>query len=449
MRTAKEIINEFKAIADNPRKAMDDYKIETGKGAVGIMPVYCPEEIVHAAGYLPIGMWGAQKKQISKARTYLPPFACSIMQSVMELQLEGVYDDLEAVIFSVPCDTLKCMSQKWNRPVPAIVFTHPQNRKIAKDAANVFAREEFNIVKEKLEDILDVHISNKAIKNSIAVYNENRAACREFSDVAAEYAAVVTPSDRHAVIKARWFMEKSRHTALVKELIAALKAEPAPEFKGKKIIVTGIQVEPYDVLDIFQENGFAIVADDLAQETRNFRQDVPDDDDALMALARAWNEFDGCSLATDANKPKGQMIIDAVKKYGADAVVVCMMKFCDPEEFDYPILLQEFEAAGVKNLYIEVDQESTAFEQVKTRIQTFAEILCRCQPDGQDRVHRLRYRLQDVHPGQQVDARRRLCQRRADLPGSLHDDRNFRGPRCVGNQELYLHGRLVRREFLT
>ena len=375
MRTAKEIINEFKAIADNPRKAMDDYKKETGKGAVGIMPVYCPEEIVHAAGYLPIGMWGAQKKQISKARTYLPPFACSIMQSVMELQLEGVYDDLEAVIFSVPCDTLKCMSQKWNRPVPAIVFTHPQNRKIAKDAANVFAREEFNIVKEKLEDILDVHISNKAIKNSIAVYNVNRAACREFSDVAAEYAAVVTPSDRHAVIKARWFMEKSRHTALVKELIAALKAEPAPEFKGKKIIVTGIQVEPYDVLDIFQENGFAIVADDLAQETRNFRQDVPDDDDALMALARAWNEFDGCSLATDVNKPKGQMIIDAVKKYGADAVVVCMMKFCDPEEFDYPILLQEFEAAGVKNLYIEVDQESTAFEQVKTRIQTFAEIL--------------------------------------------------------------------------
>lgn len=375
MRTAKEIINEFKAIADNPRKAMDDYKKETGKGAVGIMPVYCPEEIVHAAGYLPIGMWGAQKKQISKARTYLPPFACSIMQSVMELQLEGVYDDLEAVIFSVPCDTLKCMSQKWNRPVPAIVFTHPQNRKIAKDAANVFAREEFNIVKEKLEDILDVHISNKAIKNSITVYNENRAVCREFSDVAAEYAAVVTPSDRHAVIKARWFMEKSRHTALVKELIAALKAEPAPEFKGKKIIVTGIQVEPYDVLDIFQENGFAIVADDLAQETRNFRQDVPDDDDALMALARAWNEFDGCSLATDANKPKGQMIIDAVKKYGADAVVVCMMKFCDPEEFDYPILLQEFEAAGVKNLYIEIDQESTAFEQVKTRIQTFAEIL--------------------------------------------------------------------------
>ena len=52
-----------------------------------------------------------------------------------------------------------------------------------------------------------------------------------------------------------------------------------------------------------------------------------------------------------------------------------MMKFCDPEEFDYPILLQEFDSAGIRNLQIEIDQESTAFEQIKTRIQTFAEIL--------------------------------------------------------------------------
>lgn len=108
MRTAKEIINEFKAIADNPRKAMDDYKKETGKGAVGIMPVYCPEEIVHAAGYLPIGMWGAQKKQISKARTYLPPFACSIMQSDHGITVRRRFMMIwRPVIFSVPCDTLK------------------------------------------------------------------------------------------------------------------------------------------------------------------------------------------------------------------------------------------------------------------------------------------------------------------------------------------------------
>ena len=45
------------------------------------MPVYCPEEIVHAAGYLPIGMWGAQKKQISKSM-YLSASICMLHYAV-------------------------------------------------------------------------------------------------------------------------------------------------------------------------------------------------------------------------------------------------------------------------------------------------------------------------------------------------------------------------------
>ncbi|MDD5938256.1 MAG: 2-hydroxyacyl-CoA dehydratase family protein [Clostridiales bacterium] len=375
MRTVSEIVAQLRQVADDPKGSVARWQKETGGRAVGVMPVYCPEEIIHAAGCLPVGMWGAQKKQISKARTYLPPFACSVMQSVMELELEGAYDDLAAVVFSVPCDTLKCMSQKWHGKAPIITFTHPQNRKAAQSAANVFCREEYAILKAKLEDLLDVRISSAALKNSIAVYNANRQACRAFCDAAARHPELISPADRHAVIKARWFMEKSQHTALVQELNAALDAAPVVPFSGKKVILTGILAEPAEVLDIFAENGFAVVADDLAQESRNFRQDVPEDDDPLMALAKAWTALDGCSLAVDPDKPRGKMLVDEVKRTGADAVIVCMMKFCDPEEFDYPILLEEFEAAGVRNLFLEIDQETTSFEQARTRIQTFAEIL--------------------------------------------------------------------------
>lgn len=69
------------------------------------------------------------------------------------------------------------------------------------------------------------------------------------------------------------------------------------------------------------------------------------------------------------------MLINSVHEHHADAVLVCMMKFCDPEEFDYPIYYQELENAGIRNMMIEVDQESTAFEQIRTRLQTFKEIL--------------------------------------------------------------------------
>ena len=59
----------------------------------------------------------------------------------------------------------------------------------------------------------------------------------------------------------------------------------------------------------------------------------------------------------------------------ADGVVVAMMKFCDPEEFDYPMIKQAMEAAEIPLLQIEIDQQAQSVEQLRTRLQSFAEIL--------------------------------------------------------------------------
>ena len=374
MSKVETILSQLKDIAANPKKAMDDFKAETGKGAVGVMPIYAPEEMIHATGFLPMGLWGAQGKTVSKARTYLPAFACSIMQQIMELQCEGAYDDLSAVLFSVPCDTLKCLSQKWKGTSPVIVFTHPQNRGL--EAANQFLVTEYELVKEQLEHYLDVKITNAALENSIAIYNENRAVMREFVKVAADYPQVIDAVSRHAVFKARQFMLKEKHTALVKELIEEVKAMPVQPWDGKKVVVTGILLEPNELLDIFNEFKLAIVDDDLAQESRQIRVDVIDGEEGpLYRMAKAWQKMYGCSVATDTKKGRGTMLINKVAQTNADAVIVAMMKFCDPEEWDYPVMYREFEEKGVKNLMIEVDQEVSSFEQVKTRLQSFVEML--------------------------------------------------------------------------
>ena len=374
MSKVEAILSQLKDIAANPKKAMDDYKAETGKGAVGIMPIYAPEEMVHATGYLPMGIWGAQGKTSSKARTYLPPFACSIMQQVMELQCEGAYDDLAAVLFSVPCDTLKCLSQKWKGTSPVIVFTHPQNRGL--EAANTFLVKEYELVKAQLEHYLGVTITNAALERSIAIYNENRQVMREFVKVAAEYPQVIDAVSRHAVFKARQFMLKEKHTELVKELIAEVKAMPVQPWTGKKVIVAGILLEPNELLDIFNEFGLAIVDDDLAQESRQIRVDILDGEEGpLYRMAKAWQQMYGCSVATDTKKGRGKMLMNKMAQTGADAVIIAQMKFCDPEEWDYPVMYREFEERGVKNLMIEVDQEVTSFEQVKTRLQSFVEMM--------------------------------------------------------------------------
>lgn len=367
-----EIINKLQAIVANPKKVVEDYKKETGKGVIGILPLYAPEEIIHAAGYLPVGIWGGQTS-IKKAGTYLPAFACSIMQSVMEMELNGVYDCLDAILISVPCDTLKCLSQKWKGKSPVIQFTHPQNRKL--EVANIFLTEEYKIVRAKIEAIIGYKITDEAINKSIEIYNENRKVMREFVEVAALYPQIIDPVKRHTIMKSRFFVEKSKHTEIVKELIKELKALPVVPWKGKKVILTGIMAEPNELLEIFNEYDVAVVADDLAQESRQFRVDVPEGNDPLYRLAKAWQDFDGCALATDTDKIRGKMLIDMTEKYKADAVFVCMMKFCDPEEFDYPIYYAQFEKEGIKNLYIEIEQQSTSFEQARTKVQSFVEMI--------------------------------------------------------------------------
>ena len=48
---------------------------------------------------------------------------------------------------------------------------------------------------------------------------------------------------------------------------------------------------------------------------------------------------------------------------------------CDTEEYDAPILLDDIHDAGLKAVTIEIDQESGSIEQIRTRLQTFAEML--------------------------------------------------------------------------
>lgn len=372
MSDTNQILKEFREIACDPAGAVVKWKETTGKGAVGVLPVYAPEEMVHATGFLPVGVWGG-KAEVTKARTYLPSFACSIMQSIMELELNGVYDDLAAVLISSPCDTLKCFGQKWKGKCPAIQFVQPQNRGL--EAANTFLVEEYRIVRAKLESATGVTITDRAVERSIEVYNENRAEMRRFTELAACHPELIGPAQRHDVIKARYFMEKGAHTAKLRKLNEMLADAPEVSWSGKRVILTGIMAEPTELLDIFAENGFAVAADDLAQESRQFRHDVPEGGSPLYRLAKWWNDLEGCSLATDREKGRIPMLVDMVRSCKADGVVVCMMKFCDPEEFDYPILSKRLEQEDIPQLYLDVDLSSESFEQARTRVESFAEMM--------------------------------------------------------------------------
>jgi bcr-type benzoyl-CoA reductase subunit C len=375
MSKVEEILSELGYVAHHPARMVEQWKKETGGKAVGIMPIHCAEEVVHAAGMLPVGMWGGQTS-ISLAPEYLQSFCCSIMKAVMEFTMSGAYKDLDAIICPETCDTLRViplMMRKAVPQIPIIGIVLPDNRKI--DAGIKYTAAEYRSIVKQLEQITGKPVKDEDLQNSIEIYNEHHAAMMEFFKVAVDHCDIITPYNRHMVIKSSYFIPKEKHTVLVRALIDELNKLEPTQYKGHKVVVTGIMSEPDELLEMFENYGYAIVADDLAQGSRQFRTPAPPDDDPYIRLGKRLADFEGCAVVYDPEKLRGKLLKQLVDETQADGVVVLMMKFCDPEEYDYPFIKKDLDEAGIPHLYLEIEQQMESSEQVQTRLQAFAELL--------------------------------------------------------------------------
>lgn len=366
-----EILKKMHEVAASPRAQMDKYLAE-GKKIVLCAPVYTPEEIIHSMGFVPMGAWGGDM-ELNRAKEYCPAFLCAIVQSLLELGITGAFEDASAIVIPSLCDTLKTVGENWKYAVPSIPFipmTYPQNRKPAYGVA--YTKAGYERVIRDLEK-LGGTFSNEKLAASNAVYNRHNAAMRKIDALLAVHPEI-TAAQRSDIFKSAFFMTKEEHTELVEALIAKLEAQPAAAEK-LPIVISGILTDAPALNAIIDEMGMHIVADDVAAQSRQYRTDVPAGDDALQALADKFAAMDNCSVLYNQDKPRVKWIVDTAKERGAKGVLVVLTKFCDPEEFDYVMIKKACEAAGIPLTLVEVDRQMVQFEQVRTNLETFRDLL--------------------------------------------------------------------------
>ena len=83
--------------------------------------------------------------------------------------------------------------------------------------------------------------------------------------------------------------------------------------------------------------------------------------------------MDNCSVLYDVDKKRVDMIADKAASLKAAGVVVVLTKFCDPEEFDYPLIKKACDKKNIPCVLIEVDRQMENMEQARTMLQTFKE----------------------------------------------------------------------------
>ena len=373
------MLNEFKEISEHPYRVLTQYKQE-GKKVIGVLPYYAPVELVVAAGMVPMGIWGSNNKTISMAKEYCATFYCTIAQLALEMLLDGTLDQLDGVITPTICDTLRPMSQNirvaMSKKLPCIFLAHPQNRRPSFGLQ--FTMDQYNHVKAELEKISGAPITDEALRSAIKVMNRNRAARREFVKLAGQHPEAISAVNRSAVLRAAWFMEPMAYAEKLEALNAELAALPASQWKGRKVVTSGIICDNPKLLQIFDDNQIAIVADDVAHESRPIRVDAAETGDPMMALAQQFADQDYDVLLYDEHSSKNRradFVVDMVKKSGAQGLVLFMQQFCDPEEMEYPYLKKALDDAGIPHIKLGIDQQMRDFGQASTAIQAFADVL--------------------------------------------------------------------------
>lgn len=368
-----ELLNKFHDIATSPKKQLDSFLAE-GKKVVACVPVYTPEEIIHSMGLVPFGTWGADV-EVKEAKRYFPAFICSIMQSVLELGMNGDYEGVSAIVIPSLCDSLKCLGQNWKYAVeniPFVPMTYPQNRN--NEVGKTFTKVGYERVIKDLENITGAKFSEEELSKSVKVYNKHNKAMREISKVLVDYPSI-TASQRSDIFKSAYFMLKEDHTKLVNELIEELGKMPKETTSKIRVVTSGILADNKNLLEIFDANDIQIVADDVAHESRQYRVDAPEEGNALESLAEKFANMGNCSVLYDVDKKRADYVVDLVKEYNAEGVIFVMTKFCDPEEFDYVIIKKACDAEDIMTLQIEVDRQMVNYGQANTAIQTFREML--------------------------------------------------------------------------
>lgn len=374
MAAIEALIQKCSEVADNPSFELNKH-IAAGKKVIGVGPYYVPEELVYAAGAIPFGVWGAIGSTV-EAKKYFPPFYCSICQMSLEMGLTHKLDKLSGMMITGLCDTLKGFSQNWRAgvdSVPMIYVSQPQNR--ALPAGREYAVESYTEVKQQVEECADAIIDDEALSAAIKLYNEWRAAMREFVDLAGSHPGEVSVASRVAVIDAGYYMDKKEHLEIVREINRLLSAVP-PSVEGyKKVVLCGIYEDIPTISSILDENGYAVVADDLAKESRAFSLRVPETGDPLEALADGWCSLKNDSILFDPHKEHVGSVVAKAKDAHASGVVILLAKFCDPEEFEAPLVANACKDAGIPCLTVEIDQSTESYEQARTQLEAFADLL--------------------------------------------------------------------------
>jgi benzoyl-CoA reductase subunit C len=359
--------------------AVREWKARTGGLAVGYMPIYVPRELLHAQGVLPVGLMGARDDlEIIKGDAYYQSYICHIPRSTIELGLNGSLDCLDGMLFPAICDVIRNLSGMWQMLFPDKLSHYldlPQD--FDPELGGAFYRQDLEHLAQKLEARGAAPLRPEALRNSIALYNQERRLVRELYDLRRREPWKVPTYELYLVLRAALVLPVEESSALFASYLEAAREDTSRRpLDQARVLLCGSFCEqpPLGLIKTLERAGCSIVDDDFVQVHRFLREDVACGEDPLGDLVTAFLE-QGSPGPTRyaADGRKGEDLLARCRDGAAEGVLFCAPSFCDPALLDQPMLVKAVERASVPWTGFKYAENSGQFQVIREQAGTFAD----------------------------------------------------------------------------
>ena len=379
--------NKFTIISDCENLAFDlnftrakKWKDEDeSRVVVGYMPIYFPREIIHAAGGMPVGIFGGgDRKQVIKGDAYYQSYICHIPRSIIELALDKQLEHIDGFIFPSICDVIRNLSGIFRQKKIGKFIKYmdlPQN--FLPQVGGVFYQDEMKHVLHYIKELNGVEVTTEKLNQSIELYNKNRQLISEIYDVRQQYPWRLSMKDWYHILRAGTVIPVEEHNEILEQVADYIHQEIGTPQDKIKVVLSGAFCEQPSIglIRSIEDAGCYIVDDDLQLGSRMIMGDINSKtDNPLAAIANAYiNQSQYSSSIYDVHNPKEYRLAKIVKERGADGVIFAAASFCDPSLLDAPIFQNAFDKMGIRYIAFQYSENINQFKVIKEQVGAFSD----------------------------------------------------------------------------
>ncbi len=377
MKTELKSIEKFLEVNQTFPKTEEILKLKSqGKKVFGWLCTYVPEEILHAAGILPVRITGyTQETELDDGSAYLYINNCSFSRSCLQMGLRGEYDYLDGIVAGSTCDGARRLFDLWQHylEVPFhMILSVP--RKYTERAHSLY-HEQVIKLKENLEQHLGISITDNTLTESVFVYNKSRELLKQLYQLRMKDRPPITGAETMEVLNASQRMPKEQFNETLRNLLDELEGKQGTHNTKSRLMVTGSVMNNPDFIRSIEDLGGLVVTDELCTSTRYWSDPVVlDDRPVLEAISRRYLNNFPCARMVPSDE-RFNRILQLVKEYRVDGVISQIIRYCVPYAHDLPLLKERLKRDGIPTLALDVEYGTSGSGQINTRVQAFLEML--------------------------------------------------------------------------